>query len=301
MREERIRKAEGGRGKAEREVKHSAVVEPQAAPVPGGVYLCQVDENVSCGACCGLYNCADASREHLDAELAYRTERFRNIPRDPDAITDFQVQLERRDPRPRPYPDFYHCPFLGFIGRNGRRVGCMLHPLAEGNAGIDYRGLSFYGGLACRDYFCPTYRSLSDARREAVKAVCRDWYIYGLVITEELLLAAFFAEIEARLGRPLTAAVIQAHPAACGAILEFLELKLNWPYRHAGCRGPGNYFFNDGLYPRPEIDYARLGVPSSRHDAILRELSSAFSRPEELRRAEGLIEDMLERILRALA
>jgi hypothetical protein len=274
------------------------LAESHETTVPGGVYLCQVDENVSCGACCGLYNCADASRGHLEEQLADRTERFRNIPRDPDAITDFQVQLERRDPRPRPYPDFYHCPFLGFIGKTGRRVGCLLHPFAEGNAGIDYRGLSFYGGLACRDYFCPTYRNLSGGCKETVRAVCRDWYIYGLVITEDRLLAAFFSEIENRLGRPLTVADIQTRPAACRAILEFLELKLNWPYRHAGWRGPGNYFFNDGLYPRPAIEYARLSVPSSRHDAILRELSSAFSRPAELVQAEGLIEDILVRILR---
>jgi hypothetical protein len=232
--------------------------------------------------------------------LAYRTERFRSIPRDPDAITDFQVQLERRDPRPRPYPDFYHCPFLGFIGRGGRRVGCMLHPLSEGNAGVDYRGLSFYGGLACRDYFCPTYRSLSDTCKQAVKAVCGDWYIYGLVITEERLLAAFFSEIETRLGRPLTVADIQGRPGVSWALLEFLELKLNWPYRHAGWTGPGNYFFNDGLYPRPKIEYAALGVPSSQHDAILRELSSAFRRPEELIQAEGLIEDILENIVASI-
>jgi hypothetical protein len=187
---------------------------------------------------------------------------------------------------------------LGFIGKTGRRVGCLLHPLAEGNAGIDYRGLSFYGGLACRDYFCPTYRNLSGGCKETVQAVCRDWYIYGLVITEERLLAAFFGEIENRLGRPLRVADVKIRPAARQAILEFLELKLNWPYRHAGWRGPGNYFFNDGLYPKPAIEYTRLGVPPSRHDAILRELSSAFSRTAELTQAEGLIEDILVRILR---
>jgi hypothetical protein len=233
----------------------------------------------------------------LENLLAERTERFRKIPREEDAITEFQVQQERRDPRPRPYPDFYHCPFLGFIGRSGSRVGCLLHPLAEGNAGIDYRGLSFYGGMACRIYFCPTYRGLSGASKQAVKAACRDWYTYGLVITEERLLAAFFGEVESRLRRPLTAADIQARPAAGRAVLEFLELKLNWPYRYAGWRGPGNYFFNDGLYPKPEIDYARLGVSSSHHDAILHELSSAFNQSSELAQAEALIEDLLKRIL----
>lgn len=275
----------------------SAPVEPHAAPMPGGVYLCQVDENSSCGACCGLYNCADASRAHLETQLAYRTERFRNIPRDPDAITDFQVQLERRDPRPRPYPDFYHCPFLGFIGRNGRRVGCMLHPLAEGNAGIDYRGLSFYGGLACRDYFCPSYRNLAAAHKEILKAVCTDWYLYGLVITEDRLLSAFFGELEKRSGCPLSAADILSQANSRQAVLEFLTLKLNWPHRVPGAKGPGNYFFNDGLYPKPPVDYARLGVASSALDSILRELSSAFNVPAALHRAETLIESFFDRIL----
>jgi hypothetical protein len=284
----------------ERELTSVAAEEPQMTPVPGDVYLCQVNENLSCGACCGLYNCANASRGHLEAQLIDRTERFRDVPRDPDAITDFQVKEERRDPRPRPYPDFYHCPFLGLVGENGSRVGCLLHPLAKGNAGIDYRGLSFYGGLACRDYFCPTYRHLSRNYKDIVRAVCRDWYLYGLVVTEDRLLAAFFNAIEDRLGRSLTAADITQRPAAGRSILDFLELKLDWPYRHVGWHGPGNYFFNDGQYPKPPIDYAHLGAPPSRYDAILHELSSAFNYPNELAQAETLIEDTLERILRAV-
>lgn len=272
-----------------------------AAAVPGGVYLCQVGDAVSCGACCGLYNRADASRGTLEDLIAGRTEAFRQIPRDADAITDFQVHMERRDPGPRPYPDFYHCPFLGFIDPGRRRVGCLLHPMADGNDGIDYRGLSFYGGLACRDYFCPSYRNVGAPYKEIVRSVCTDWYLYGLVITEDRLLNAFFGEIEKRLNRPLTMADVMPHTDSRQAVLEFLALKLIWPYRMQGAKGPGNYFFNDGLYPKPPIDYAQLGVAPSALDPILHELSSGFSRPDALNQAEVLIERLLDRILRPAA
>jgi hypothetical protein len=43
--------------------------------VPGGIYLCQVNENVSFGACCGLYNVADPSEQNLTNILDYRNHR----------------------------------------------------------------------------------------------------------------------------------------------------------------------------------------------------------------------------------
>ena len=48
------------------------------------VYLCQVGERVSCGACCGLYNVADLSRDALEDRLARRTERFAAVARSED-------------------------------------------------------------------------------------------------------------------------------------------------------------------------------------------------------------------------
>jgi hypothetical protein len=273
--------------------------EPQVSPaVPGGVYLCQVSDTVSCGACCGLYNCADASRGRLQALLQERTEQFAAVPREVDAIDAFRLQRERSRYGERPFLDFYACPFLGFIGADGSRVGCLLHPLAAGNAGIDYRGLSFYGGLACRDYFCPSYRNLGAAHKEVIKTVCTDWYLYGLVITEDRMMGAFFAEIEKRLGRPLRAADLAAHASSRAAVLEFLSLKLNWPFRAPGAKGPGNYFFDDGLNPKPAVDYARLGAAPSRLDPILRELSSDFDRPADLERAEAWLDDFFERTVR---
>jgi hypothetical protein len=273
-------------------------LKPPEPVVPGGVYLCQVDEDVSCGACCGLYNCPDASRAYLQERLAYRTQRFREVPRDTDPIDAFREQMERHGSRQRPYPDFYHCPFLGLVGRENSRVGCLLHPLAEGNQGVDLRGLSFYGGLACREYFCPSHRSLPPVYKTIVKSVCTDWYVYGLAITEERLLAGFFGDIERRLGRSMEPADITGSPGARQTVAEFLELKLVWPFHEPAWKGPANYFFNDGLYPHPPIDYERLGVRPSPHDVILRELSSAFGSRAELTAAEARIEELLVRIVR---
>ena len=276
----------------------SPPAESDAAVIPGGVYLCQVDEKVSCGACCGVYNCADASRAGLQERLAFRTERFRKVPRDTEAIDAFQEQMERRESRQRPYPDFYHCPFLGLVGSENSRVGCLLHPLADGNHGVDLRGLSFYGGLACRSYFCPSHRNLPAVYKTIIKSVCTDWYVYGLAVTEERLLAGFFGDIERRLGRCLEPADITGSLEARQAVAEFLGLKLLWPFHGPAWQGPANYFFNDGLYPHPPIDYERLGARLSPHDAILRELSSAFSSQAELTAAEARIEDLLVRIVR---
>jgi hypothetical protein len=273
---------------------------PPAPPVPGGVYLCQVGGAVSCGACCGLYNRRGATRAELERLLAERTETFAAVPRTADAIDAFRIGRERRELCERPYADFYACPFLGRIGPDRERPGCLLHPLAEGNGGIDYRGLSFYGGLACRDYFCPTYRTLSPAYKELVQAACADWYLYGLVITEERLLAALFAAIEERRGRPVGPAEMTANRPARAALRELLGAKVTWPFCGPDRRGPANYFFNDGLHPLPPIDYARIGARPSRFDAILSALASTFDSRRELRAAEMRIDTLIGRLDRAL-
>jgi hypothetical protein len=117
------------------------------------------------------------------------------------------------------------------------------------------------------------------------------------VITEDRLLSAFFGEIENRLSRPLSTIDVLARTHSRQAVVDFLTLKLNWPFRAPGGKGPGNYFFNDDLHPKPLIDYARLGAAPSRLDPILRELTSAFDQPADLHRAEARIESLLDRVL----
>lgn len=264
------------------------------AETPGGVYLCQVSETVSCGACCGIYNVADASREALTEMLTWRTRAFADAPRTPDGITAFKEAVEHREPQARPYPQFHHCPYIGLIGEDHSRVGCLLHPMASGNNGVDFRGLSFYGGLACRTYFCPTHRALSPEVKRIIRAAADDWQGFGLIVTEHALLSAFFAAVEATTGEPVDAAAFLASEERVQAVRGLIRLKIEWPFRAE----PGkfcNYFFEDGLYPRPSVDYTACGGVASRFDAVFRGLDSAFRSADELCAAETLVEALVGR------
>jgi len=268
-------------------VKSPETFEALSMPLlPETIYLCQVSERMSCGACCGLYNGTETSRNSLLKRLAFQTERFRKVARTMEAIDVFRETMEKRDSDPPLYPDFYRCPFLGLIGKTRSCVGCLLHPDSEGNCGIDYRGLSFYGGLACREYFCPACHQLAPNRKAILKAICTDWHLYGLVITDLFFVNAFFSEIEGRLRRTLDMNEILPRSEAAGMLYAFLKLKLDWPFRGPGWRGPGTYFFNDRKYPPMPIDYPALGCPPSRFDRLFQALGSAFESKTSLERGE---------------
>jgi len=246
--------------------------------IPGGVYLCQIDEKVSCGACCGLYNVPNLSREGLAKILLYRTEIFASIPRTPDAITGFGAEMTGRIFGPNPYPAFHHCPYTGMIGPELDRPGCLLHPLGENNKGIDFRGLSHYGGMACRIYFCPTYTRLSKEWKQILRLIFRDWYFFGLMVTRADLITAVFTEAESRIGHPLPAEEMAENPRAEKCIRTFLQKEIN---------GKANYFFEDGLYPPPPIPYESIGKTPSPFDTIFRELRYLFDSGGELVAAEN--------------
>ena len=264
--------------------------------VPGGVYLCQVNEQISCGSCCGLYNVADPSLKSIMEMLTYRTVTFERVPRDMDSILAFMEEIEAEESQTRPFPEFHHCPYIGLVGTKRLRVGCLLHPSANGNKGIDFRGLSFYGGMACRVYFCPTYYHLPKVFKEIVREAARDWYLYGLVITETNMLSSFFKKVARCLGRPITKEDIFANEECRETVREFLELKLNWHFRPNPFNRLGNYFFGDQLYPTPSIDYEIIGEAKSRYDTILRGLRSYFSTANELRRAEDLLDGLIDKL-----
>ena len=273
--------------------------EPPRSPVPGDVYLCQVNDRVSCAACCGLYNVPDASRTAMESMLADRTARFERIPREVEAIAEFgrQVRNRRADV---PYPDFHHCPFVGLIGEERTRVGCLLHPLAAGNTGVDYRGLSFYGGMACRVYFCPTHHKLSREIKSAVKESAVDWYEYGLLVTEGKLLESYFSVLEHRLGAPVKAGDILARPEGRQQLRELVRLKIEWPFRRSSAPGLCHYLFDDHLYDRPEATYPPSVDRPSPFDGIFRELGSGFDSEKDLERAEGIVREMIESLAREI-
>ena len=270
----------------------SSSVEP-SIPVPGDVYLCQTSRTCSCGACCGLYNAADASARSLQAVLAYRTLEFADVTRSVEAILEFQEAVEKREKQQRPFRDFHHCAFIGMIGRDRSRVGCLLHPEAEGNEGVDFRGLSWYGGMACRRYFCPTHRQLPARFKIAVREAAPPWYLYGLIVTEVNMLACFFSATESRLNRKLAPHDVSSRPDWRKALNGFFQLKADWPFRSPDAPGPANYFFEDGLYRCPEVRYPDDSPRKSPFDAIFRSLRSSFDSRSELMAAEKIIENLL--------
>ncbi len=267
--------------------------------VPGGVHLCQAGDAVSCGACCGLYNVADPSRNNLEKMLAARTEAFATAPRDADAILAFGQEIEASQDLAGPCPEFHHCTYLGLIGEHRARVGCLLHPLSRENDGVDFRGLSHYGGLACRTYFCPSHHELNAEIKTVILNAADDWHAYGLFITETALIAALFREIAARLKGSRALATRLAGAAAREAVRDMMRLKRSWPFRPDGENGLCHYFFNDGLYMKPPVRYPESKTARSRYHVIFRELVSAFDAEGALRRAEGVIEEMLDRIAAA--
>ncbi len=270
------------------------------AQVPGGVYLCQVSDKVSCGACCGLYNVADTSREQMEKMLLDRTRRFAQVPRTTAGIDAFAEENQRLECQQRPFPQFHHCPFIGLIGKGGERVGCLLHPMAEGNQGVDFRGLSFYGGLACRTYFCPSTHSLPPRYKRVLRMALADWHLYGLVVTETDLISALFHQIEVRLTQHMEPTLFINRPEAVQALNRLLELKLSWPHRPLEADTPCHHFFFDVNYAKPLIDYRRLGVAPSHYNPVLRELISAFDSVDALRRAEQGIDQAIAGVVTAL-
>jgi hypothetical protein len=252
------------------------------------VHLCQADDAISCGACCGLYNVANLSRDHLETLLLNRTLLFEQTPRTAEDIDDFGRRIKSLTPRGRPYKEFHHCPFLGLVGENRQKAGCLLHPLSNGNENTDWRGLSWYGAFACRTYFCPSHHKLPDSYKLIVRAAAEHWYLYGLVITETDFLESFFKQVEYILGRKLMENDAVLTREGRKAVGDFLDLKLNWPFRRKN--SPlAHYFFGDGLYAPPEIIYPGPKGPAPVFDAIFRALHSEFKSESEVRQASDIV------------
>jgi hypothetical protein len=264
------------------------------------VYLCQVGADVSCGACCGLYNVKGLSRDALQDRLARRTEHFAAVPRTEDGIEEFRRAIRGWTPEDRPFPHFHHCPFLGMIGETHARVGCLLHPAVPGNDGHDLRYMSYYGAQACRSYFCPTTRALPPRYLQILLTVVDDWYPYGLIITEHRLLSALFAGLENRIGRPLGPDDFPSHSEASRRLRELLGVKLSWPYRRVNAPGPCHFFFENGLYPRADIDWPSTVRPDGHSATMFRELESCFGSEQDMLQAQKRLDGFSRRILEAL-
>ncbi len=232
--------------------------------------------------------------------LERRSFDFAGVVRETDAIVDFgRKEYEKVSAEGRPMPEFHHCPYLGLIGTDRSRVGCLLHPMGVGNKGVDFRGLSYYGSMTCRVYFCPTHSRISGNFKNIIRSVIDDWYLFGLIIQETSLLEAFHDEIALRCGQDF-ADLPYALGAEAGRLWSRLfELKVSWPFSAAELP-LANYFFNDDLYSRQQVDYSPTGRNGSGYDAIFRELGSVFESETQLVQAEQILDEIFDNLCAAL-
>ncbi|HPX81841.1 MAG TPA: hypothetical protein PLB95_08090 [Syntrophales bacterium] len=249
-------------------------------------HLCQPDACKSCGACCGLYNYADSSRDTLVRRLRRRTALMGRANRSPAGLEEFARMIRDTEDMTKRYEVIYCCEYLGFLDLEERRVGCLLHPLQ--NDGVDYREVSFYGRELCDGHFCPSYHYLSGAEKHSLLHVIDDWYLYGLVVTDIDLVKSYF--------RLISDGVYETPDPECfrsGPLHEstrsFFSLKLTWPFRAADVHRLGKYYFDGSQYMVKYIDYEALGMGKSRFDQVFMSLSSEFSCREDVRAAEEII------------
>jgi hypothetical protein len=265
------------------------------ADCPYPVHLCQPDDSKSCGACCGLYNYQDHSRPFLRRLLENRTALYVSFG-DRFQREEYQEMEAAFETSPKLLEAICNCEFLGFLDAGQKRVGCLLHP--SRNQGEELRYHSYYGPALCANHFCPSYSYLTVAEQKAVVSVLDDWYIYGLVVTDIDLVKEFFRHAQERLGDSLDPRRL-VRGFARNALRDFFALKEQWAFA-ARTNRLGKYYFSYSEYQVARIDYEkRWKIKPSRFDKILLSLSSEFSSPEEVRKAEAVIEEKIQNFVDA--
>jgi len=256
--------------------------------------LCQPDARKSCGACCGLYNYVDSSRESLTLRLAARTRRFLEMVRLPgDLETYAEATFAAEDFRKR-YEVIYCCEYLGFLDEDQKKVGCLVHPMQ--NEGIDMRTGSFYGQEVCAGHLCPSHHFIPRSQQLILLKIIDDWYLYGLCLTDIDLVVGYFRLIADRIGAELKPDVFD-HEGLKAVALEYFNWKITWPFRSAEANRLGKYYFDGSQYMVSHIDYEKFGRDLSPLNALLLSLSSEFRHGGEVDLAEKMIWSNIERFV----
>jgi hypothetical protein len=225
--------------------------------------LCQ-RTTASCGACCGLYNREDLSREAVAAELARRTRALRAVERTPESFLAAAAALAEDGPSPL-FPSVRVCPLLGFLDEAETRVGCLAHPSATG--GPDLRGCGAYDAVVCEAFICPSHAWLTEEEAALAEAVAGDFHLYGLVVTDVPFLRASLGAVAERVGARVELRHAR-HAPFQAALRSLLALKEELAPGSEGLFGAFSRRA-DGEPVDRRIDYDALGRPTSPHDAIL--------------------------------
>lgn len=260
------------------------------------IHLCQPDVHKSCGACCGLYNWKDHSRQAIEAILKLQTRLFAPFQKSGDNFDRYRELRASSLTNEKLFETIYNCEFIGFIDPDHRRVGCMLHPMVTG--GPDLRDHCFYGAEICSSHFCPGYSCFTAAQQHAVIDAVQDWYLYGLTITDIDLVKEFFKHVEDAIGESIKEKRLK-DPAIAEILARFFTLKEHWPFKARENR-LGKYYFSAAEYHVARIDYeACWGLPPSRFDKILISLESELKTEADLREAEAVIQNLIRQFIAA--
>lgn len=225
--------------------------------------LCQRPQG-SCGACCGLHNTGDHSREALTAELWRRTRALARVPREVEAFRAAAARLGDGAPAPL-FPSVRNCMLLGFLDEAGRRIGCLAHPLATG--GTDLRAAGVYDVLTCDAFLCPSHAWLGEEEAQLVELGTGGWHLYSLVVTDVPFLRAALGALAARTGARVERRHLQHEPFR-RALARLLALKEELEPGSEGLYGAFKAGRDGEEVPR-RIDYEALARHTSPYDTIL--------------------------------
>jgi hypothetical protein len=196
-------------------------------------------------------------------------------------------------------PDFYSCEFVGFLDTSETRVGCMLHPLVQGNRGVDWRGLSFHGAMACQGFFCSSFRELRRAEKRVLLSVVQNWYLYGLVVSDASYVKSFFDLAAKKLRNRIDMAKLSTPPAA-KLVYEFFHWKIDWPYKHRDASPPRStdLGFSKTNQSGGRQDSAQESLGSM--DLVFESLGLEFGSQRERQDAEWEVDQLFSRLLEVM-
>jgi hypothetical protein len=186
--------------------------------------FCQL-AGASCGACCGLYNREDLSREAVRKDLQRNTRAVAGVPRTPEAYHAATARRAKELPAAL-FPTVRLCPLLGYLDAAESRIGCLGHPAVT--RGLDLRACGAYDAETCDAFRCPSHAYLGVEEAALAALAAGDFFVYGLVVTDARFLRAVLDGL-----RELTGARVErahlAHPPFRHALASLLALKEELP------------------------------------------------------------------------
>lgn len=257
-------------------------------------FLCQPDREKSCGACCGLYNFVDHSRDFITSILRKRKKTLYHWK---GTLEEYRHYMEKEEKPYILFPTIYTCPFLTFLDDEGEKIGCYLHPAV--NNGNDLRDVAFYGSKICNEHRCVSYFYYRAVEIEAVIRFTHDWYIYGMVLHDIDFVKSFFKLIEEQISRGVKIEDLGNKEVQRG-FEKYFALKEKWMYKENGMKILDKYEFHGNEYRIRKIETFGILDEKDDHYKIIRSLESNFKNKREVEEAVAFIDKIVKIVADAI-